>query len=328
MKNKFLKNITLHLNTRILLTVIILFGAVLRLSNLNWDSKYSFQPDERMIALVASEIKWESSVYNFLSPESSWNPNFFAYGSFPIYLLKIANKAYLNVTGELADFDRMINIGRVFSALFDTGVIVLIYFLVKTIAPRKHKFNNWALYSAFSYALFVLPIQLSHYYAVDTILNFFILLTVFFAIKSVKQRKNIYLILTYVTFSFATATKITALVLIPLIVFVSLYLIFKRSLSKQYSIIIFSILIYFVILFLLMPYLFIDWREFFQQIKNQSRLFNDPFALPYTLQYVGTLKYLYFVKNIALWGTGIWFFVCAIFLTKYRYFNVPTYCKV
>lgn len=312
MKNKFLNNISTPKGIWILLAVIILCGLVLRLYNLNWDEEYSFHPDERMIALVASEIKWDGNIFNFLTPQSTWNPNFFAYGSFPIYLLKIANEIYVSLTGQLSDFDRMINIGRFFSALFDTGVIVVIYFLVKTLSFRKYNLTRWGLYSAFCYALFVLPIQLSHYYAVDTVLNFLILLTVFFAIKSVKEKKNTFLVLSYISFAFATATKITALVLVPIIFFVSIYLLFKKGILKQCSVIVFSILLYFVVLFLLMPYLFIDWREFLQQIKYQSQLFNDPYALPYTLQYVDTVKYLYFIKNIAYWGIGVWFFACAI----------------
>src|SRR5512140_1881772 len=72
----------------IALVVILLVAALLRFYSIAWDGGYLFHPDERKIVLVASALGWPSSPGEFFSTESPLNPKFFAYGSFPIYLLR------------------------------------------------------------------------------------------------------------------------------------------------------------------------------------------------------------------------------------------------
>ena len=70
------------------LVLILVVAAFFRLYGLAWDSGYLFHPDERKIVLVAAGLAWPSDLLTFLSSESPLNPKFFAYGSFPIYLLR------------------------------------------------------------------------------------------------------------------------------------------------------------------------------------------------------------------------------------------------
>jgi hypothetical protein len=53
-----------------------------------------------------------------------------------------------------------------------------------------------------------------------------------------------------------------------------------------------------------MPYAFIDHQRFINDITAQIRMSSDPYVFPYTLQYVGTTPYVYYLKNIAIWGIG------------------------
>ncbi|MCX7841378.1 MAG: hypothetical protein N2559_18240, partial [Anaerolineae bacterium] len=75
----------------VVLLVILIVAAAFRFYGLAWDSGYLFHPDERKILLVASELRLPANVLEFFSSDSPLNPKFFAYGSFPIYLLKITS---------------------------------------------------------------------------------------------------------------------------------------------------------------------------------------------------------------------------------------------
>jgi len=53
-----------------------------------------------------------------------------------------------------------------------------------------------------------------------------------------------------------------------------------------------------------MPYAFINTAAFIKDIALQTKMNSDPYIFPYTLQYVNSLPYFYYLKNIFLWGLG------------------------
>ena len=63
-----------------LLPFIILLALFFRLYNINWDQGHHLHPDERAIVMTVSSLHFPSSLSEFFSPESQWNPRFFAYG--------------------------------------------------------------------------------------------------------------------------------------------------------------------------------------------------------------------------------------------------------
>ncbi len=62
----------------ILLLFIIIIAFTLRIYGIDWDKGFHLHPDERMIIMVTDRINF----FNQL------NPNFFNYGSLPVYILK------------------------------------------------------------------------------------------------------------------------------------------------------------------------------------------------------------------------------------------------
>jgi hypothetical protein len=72
----------------LLLGGLALLGLLLRLYGLNWDQGNNFHPDEREILFRVTALAWPKSLAQFFDPlNSPLNPHFFAYGSFPLYLL-------------------------------------------------------------------------------------------------------------------------------------------------------------------------------------------------------------------------------------------------
>ena len=180
-----------------ILIIIIIISAFFRLYGLNWDQGQHLHPDERMITMVADRINL-----------TNLNPKFFAYGSFPIYLLHFTGNLADVFNPTLAHYDRLNLVGRAFSALFDLGTLTILYFLGIKLASK-----GAGLLAALFYGVAVLPIQLSHFYAVDTLLTFFTItclyLLVLFSEKP-SLRKSLFI---GITFGFALATKTSALLL-------------------------------------------------------------------------------------------------------------------
>jgi hypothetical protein len=170
-----------------LLISIFLIAFSFRIIGLNWDQGNHLHPDERMITMVAEKITFPTLDPNLTLSEkfgvlfdskSSLNPNFFAYGSFPIYLLKAVCYLLSFIDPTLVSYEKMNLVGRFLSAIFDSLTVILIY----KITLQTFKSNKKAIFAALFYSLSILPIQLSHFYAVDTLLTFFIFFTLYHTI--------------------------------------------------------------------------------------------------------------------------------------------------
>jgi hypothetical protein len=261
-------------------------------------------------------LHFPQTLQQFLSASSPWNPHFFAYGSFPLYLLKLISSAagYLNI--QLAGYGGIGLVGRTISVFFDLGTLICVFLL-----GRELKNSSTGLMAASFYAISVLPIQLSHFYAVDTILTFFLTLTIYVLVNFYERPNFAKAILIGVLLGFAFATKISATVII--ISFATALtadfalLVLKHPLHPTYWLKTIPKFIYhliknlliitvtgIVIYLILEPYAFLDFSEFWQQTLAQSQMTKDAFTFPYTLQYVGIIPYWYEVKNIFLWGLG------------------------
>src|SRR5205809_3451109 len=105
----------------ILLTII---GALLHFSNLHWGAPFYFHPDERNIASSVSQLSFPHQM----------NPHFFAYGSLPIYAIYftglVINFLASHQTNTVS-FPQAILISRIYSALFATLLIPLMFLIGK-----------------------------------------------------------------------------------------------------------------------------------------------------------------------------------------------------
>lgn len=273
---------------KIIFLLIFLLSFLLRLYEIEWDFGKHLHPDERMIIMVAQKLNL-----------NNLNPHFFAYGSFPIYLLKAVGRI-LNSD----DYDGLLYVGRTLSVFFDLITVIAIYKIGSLfIQPNK---SFLPLMAAFLYAISVLPIQSSHFYTVDIPLTTFstlavLALLVFGKKPSFKNSLYVGLLL-----GILLATKVTMVLFIPTIIFVLLLIYLKKKSLKEILLFDFTIFAFaFLVFFVAEPYAILDFSEFKKQVLVQLQMNKNPYIFPYTLQYVGTIPYLYYLKNIILWGLGI-----------------------
>ncbi len=307
----------LKINTnKILLLFIILLGAFFRFYNLNWDQGHHLHPDERAIIMFVLPLQFPNDIAEFFSPQSSLNPHFFAYGNFPLYLLKGTAAMLSFLDRSLVSYDKINLLGRFMSGIADLGTIVLIYLIGKKIFDKTA-----GIIGAFFYSIAVFPIQLAHFYAVDSLLTFFITITLFRLIVFYEKPTIKNSIFIGISFALALVTKISAFPLVVAIITaicVDFFLIFfkkphrvkewfphvPRFLRRLFTDGLLIISITVITFIILQPYAVIDFKEFLRQTQEQSRMTQDAFTFPYTLQYVGKIPYLYELKNIFLWGLG------------------------
>jgi len=144
--------------------VVLLAAAALRLAGLDWDGGGLFHPDERRILMVVSQLQWPEA-WDWplvLSPQSPLNPRFFSYGSLPLYMLRLAQALFGWPVSNLYA------LGRFFSAGADILTTAIVLALGRRLAGRRA-----GHLAAGFYALAVLPLQLSHFATVDTLLVLF-----------------------------------------------------------------------------------------------------------------------------------------------------------
>jgi hypothetical protein len=306
----------LKLTTKLLLFFILFIAALFRLHNVDWDQGAHLHPDERAIILAIDKLSFPQDLTTFFSPESPWNPHFFAYGSFPFYLLYFVGQLLSFQNPAFAEYSLLNIPGRFLSTTSDLLTILVLFFLGKKLFGEKT-----GLLAAFFYGLSVLAIQLSHFYAVDTLLTLFILLTLYqlilFYEKPTIQRG----ILIGIFFGLALATKVSALVLIVSIgisLVIDFLLLFIKAPHKKHhwkphlpaflahfgTYILIIPLITVVTFLFVEPYALIDFQNFWQQTIQQSAMTKSAFTFPYTLQYVGKIPYFYELKNVFLFGLG------------------------
>lgn len=186
------------------LLFILLVSAYFRLNGLYWGEYQYLHPDERFLVWVGSDISptrtqtsinpdgalvdkktWIGWDEYFDTPNSPMNPNnrghgFYVYGTLPMFITRLAVEWVYGHSG----FNEMTDVGRALSAVADLLVIIVIY----AIASRQYNRRVAALAAAF-YGAMVLPIQQAHFFTMDTFINLFTMLALYFAVRiSTDQR--------------------------------------------------------------------------------------------------------------------------------------------
>lgn len=287
---------------KFIIFIIFLFAFLLRLYALNWDTNNHLHPDERFLTMLVTDISLPTSISQYFNTSTSpLNPynypsyQFFVYGTFPIFLIKT-----LAVLFHFDNYDQITLLGRVVSAFFDASNIVLLYFIAKKFLKSFYKFIPSIFYS-----LLVLPIQLSHFFAVDTFLNFFLLLT--FTLLSYN-----FFALAFLIFGLALACKISALYFVPVI----FLFILKKFLSSKNKLSLLLLTVYYSLLTILafrvfQPYSFVNNidinPQFIGSLKSLASYSNPDVYYPPGVQWINRLTLLNSFKNTGIWGLGLFF---------------------
>ena len=310
--------------TTIALAAILVAALALRLYGLSWDEGFSWtpHPDERAILFKVVEIAPPGlgDIAILLDAERSpWNPKWFPYGSFPLYLLKTVDTLWGYLPGVGSEDLRVP--ARAVSALADVATILVVYLIGRAVWSRKV-----GILAAGLVAFAVIHVQLSHFFAVDTLMALFATATLYFLLRVARRGRRSDSALAGLFIGLALATKVSvAPILAAYVVAHFIYAtglapastghqssrepvepmsIFDRMSAGVKSALV-GLAVMVGTLLVVQPYAFLDWSRFYADFVEQSEMVRRIRDYPYTRQYIDTTPYLYHVQQLATWGLGL-----------------------
>ncbi|MCO5175592.1 MAG: DUF2298 domain-containing protein [Thermomicrobiales bacterium] len=296
------------------LLATFLLAALLRIYGMNWDQGLYLHPDERFIAIVSSErvdLPKLSDLGALFDPATSpinprrdgpdGNPLSFAYGTLPVYVQSVASWAInLVADDDYQSYQDIYRVGRPLTVLVDMTTLLVVYLLARRLAGRYA-----GLIAAMLYGTAVLPIQLSHFFTVDTWLTLFVTTTLYFAIRFADKRTigRAVALGVPVGCAFATKASVAALLLPLAVVGLSelVRAIDRRVVLGQLAL---AGLVALAVFTVFEPYAIVRSGPFFKDISTQADIVRGHFDVPFTRQFIGLTPGLYEARNLFLYGLG------------------------
>jgi YYY domain-containing protein len=192
----------------VLLAVAFGFRTV---GGLDWDKGTHLHPDERFLTMVASAVRSPDSLALYLdtanSPLNPYNQGYndFFYGTLPLFAVRYmaewadticveaedatlftkgAARLLLDADegcspGTFTSYDNVHLMGRLLSALADVGALFFLFLI-----GRRLYGATVGLLAVLLGTFAVFPIQHSHFFAVDNLAHFFVVVTLYFSVRA------------------------------------------------------------------------------------------------------------------------------------------------
>lgn len=310
---------------KLLIAGILLLAFALRFYGVNWDQNQHLHPDERFLTMVTEAIDWPADIPEYFdTAHSPLNPHnrgfgFFVYGTFPMFFTKIIAESL-----RKANYQDITLIGRQLSALFDLGTVFLVLAIGKELVLKSKKklSETIPILAMLLYALSVLPIQLAHFYGMESYLTFFITLSFLLIVKLLNKisfgnsASSAYLLtaLLGISFGLSVASKISAVIFLPVVAlgFFFVFIKGRKILLPAALAVIFFTLAYLTIR-LAQPYLFSNsklisfslnpkvldnWKQLQNTMKPDS-------GFPPSVQWFNITPLIFPLKSLIVWGLGL-----------------------
>ncbi len=286
------KTAQIIINTRYILFFLLFISILFHFFNLNWGAPFYFHPDERNIASSVAQLQFSAEM----------NPHFFAYGSLPIYIIYFTGVVWNYIssgdTSYHVPFSQAIIISRIFSALFATALIPLIYILGEKLHNKKTGIIA-AAFMTFSPGV----IQFAHFGTFEMWLTFFSAILFWCCIKITEYNSLRFFVYASFILGILFSIKITTLVLFPLpFITYGVHLLKKESVMKKTFRIFFLFLISACIISIIYtatnPYVFIDTPAFKASMDYETSVGLNTLPVFYTQGFYDTIPVLYQLTHI------------------------------
>lgn len=286
---------------KLLLAISILLGLFLRLHHIR--HSLGAHPDERHIIMTTMAL-WERGM----------NPESFAYGSLPFYLLWIFSEVGGLFYGYLKSYDGVFLTGRV--ALGSIGYLLTAIFLL-IISNFSFRSIVPGIFAVIFLSGNFFHVQLSRFVTVDPVLVITALGCLAALVWTIQKPSWWRYSLVGIGFGLSLATKSSALSLLAPIGITLLVLHTpwksKRAAMQFFFAGIWIVLIAVITTFIAAPFQFLDFATFVKHQKEQISMVAGEWKPPYTLQYVGTTPFLYQLKQMFFYTMGPEIFILGSF---------------
>ncbi len=335
--------------TGALLLLLLLAGGALRYTGLNWDDFTFLHPDERFLTDVVSSIGGglrsteateelrnghiarcmerypeSAGAGSYFDTEcSTLNPHnvgkgIYVYGTLPLFLARATGDQLTQITGDSShsSFYGLHLVWRALSALAETAIILVVFFIGVTLLDRRA-----ALLAAALYSVVVFSIQQAHFGTVDAITNLCCALALLFAVRVWKAGRMVDYALFGLFCGCALACRINVAPLAGLVLLAPLPTLVGhwrsgssiRDLARKVGSGLVTAGVLTLLTFrVLNPYAFsgpgffgltpnLHWLEDLVEARN---LVSGLIDIPPNWQWLGRAPWLFPLNNILLWGLG------------------------
>ncbi len=304
------------LKKNFLLALILLMAILLRFGGISWGLPYHFHPDEWNMAAAVARLSWQNRL----------NPEFFAYGQFPLYLAYFSAKIYnlipwLQITK--IDISEAVFFLRFWSAIAGVGTVYLVYLISRRLVSYRLSLMA-ALLAAPTPGL----IQISHFGTTESLLSFFFLAALYFSLKILEEPKLKNYVLVSIPLGLALGVKISAIAFFSPLFVAGVYRFFKAQTPKGkfriVSLSAFTLALALVLTFIVSPYLALSFHESLRILSYETQIAQGLISIFYTRQFVNTIPIVFQIQKVFPYALGwpifilgsLGFTVAAALITK------------
>jgi len=235
----------------LLLIAILVVGAYLRFTGMDWDERQWIHPDEGHMRIITSAIRTPDSLSLYFDTHNSPlncrnNGQQYSYGTLPLFLTRMTaewldsscGKDSQRVEGKLSTTVANLLlaspgtlchpgtftgsgsalVGRMLSCLADLGTILLVCLIA-----RRLYGGDVGLLAAALYALTAFSIQQTHFFTVESATCFFTTLTVYFSVRAGQSGSWFNFGMAGLATGFAAACKISGAFVSPCVALAAMW---------------------------------------------------------------------------------------------------------
>lgn len=305
------------------LLLCILLGIACRFVGVNWDASFHLHPDERFLTMTATGLQWPHAASEYFeTARAPLNPflhgtDFFVYGQLPLLIVKAA----ASLLGR-DNYNDLVLVGRVLSALFDCLTIFFSYLIAQKISGSR----LFGLFAAALLSLTALNIQHSHFFVTDTFAATFLTASFYFALRTFDEsaiRSSQFLIACGASFGAACACKFSSVLFA--IVLIAFFIARRKIVApRNASVVLFAALLSFRVFHpiafrgeggVLTLWGLLDMRlhpQFWNALSQQAQISSGKVDVPFNLQWFGRANWIWPLGNLGNWALGWPLIMCGI----------------
>jgi len=320
-----------------------------RFINLGWGLPYPMHPDERNMANAMQQLQCKFSIFSFQfsNLKECFNPRFFAYGQFSLYLGYFSIWIFKGFRGFgkfIITFNEAVMSLRIISAIASIINVFVLIKIVSLISKIKDQRSNGFALCTLIFALSPFAIQFSHFGTTESLLMLFYSLIVFYCLKIIDSKilNTKCLILSSIFSGLAIATKISSIIFlaVPVCVLISKIKDQRSRLQrgspkaanpsskfKTFSFTLGFALCTLIFALIFSPHNLINYKDFISAFRYESAVATGQIKVFYTRQFEGTTPYLFQAVKVFPYALGWPVYILSllgfIFLSwKNKYFNL------
>jgi len=190
-----------------LLIIILLVGAVLRFTGIDWDEGQHLHPDERYLTMVTDSLRWPESLAQYFDTATNpLNPYSHGYGSYVYGLSPVVAAKGLGAISGYTGYGEVYLAGRAMSGIMDLLCVLLVFLIGRRLYDARA-----GLLGALFMSLSVLSVQHSHFFTVDSSTTLYVTLALYFAVRVAQGERWGSILGLGIAFGLAVSAKISVL---------------------------------------------------------------------------------------------------------------------